>query len=102
GLLTAGRGCIDIARGGAVAFSPQFDEVRSIILGAPFHGYFVMERTGKPHESVQFTHCPMEVKGKPTVWAMADVFGASMATDLLVRRAGYFNHDPKLLNVMEF
>ena len=98
----AALGCIYIARGRAVAFSPQFDETRRIVLGDGFHGYLVSLKRNRPHESVHFTHLEFQVGGRTSVWAMADVFGVSIATDLLVRRARYFRFDRKVIDVHEF
>lgn len=85
-MFKATLGCTYIDRGRFLAMSPDFDEVRRIVLGAPFHGYLAMRKSARPHESVQFSHWPVEVGGKATVLAMIDVFGVSMATDLFIRR----------------
>jgi hypothetical protein len=74
-MFKAALGCTYIDRGREAAFSFDFDEVRRITLGAPFHGYLAMRRKSAPHEKVEFTHWPCDIDGTPTVWAAVDVFG---------------------------
>jgi hypothetical protein len=101
-LFKAALACTFIDRGRPVALSPQFDEIRHIILGSCFHGYLALRRKGDPDEQVQFTHWPISVAGQPTVFTNVDVFGVSLAADLLVRRADLFKFDPSEINVIEF
>jgi len=55
------------------------------VRGRPYKGYLGLLRSAQPHEKVSFTHWPVLMNGRETVLAFADVFGVSMATDLLLR-----------------
>jgi HNH endonuclease len=101
-MFKAALGCIYLDLGRAVAFSPKFDEVRHIILGAPFHGYLAMEKNSTPHHSVRITHWEIEEGGKPTVRVWAEVFGVTVTTDLFIRRTDAFRTNRQLLNLAEF
>ncbi len=76
-----------IDRGLEIARSPELDELREIVLGAPFHGYLTLANQATPRPEVEFTHDTGRfLYGKRTIFAAIDAFGVEMYTDLLVRR----------------
>jgi hypothetical protein len=88
--------------GTAEALAPKYNEVRRIALGAPYNGYLILGRSVQPHGDVRFTYQPVQLNGRDTVLAAMDVYGVTMATDLLVRDASMLRSAPDLAVVVRF